>query len=109
MTVPYEVDDFFAKVNAVVKPVFDKIGRANVKTLTNAILSDSQGIHADNEEENADEAHATFLFEINRLNSYAKQRLFKDEHNTDEIRKLLFDAGGVCDVWFTKNQTYNAV
>ena len=44
-----------------------------------------------------------------RPKSYAKQRLFKEEHNTDEIRKLLFDAGGVCDVWFTKNQTYNAV
>ena len=96
-------------MNAVVKPVFDKIGRANVKTLTNAILSDSQGISTDSENESEDEAHAAFLFEINRLNSYAKQRLFKEEHNTDEIRKLLFDAGGVCDVWFTKNQTYNAV
>ena len=106
---PYEVDDFFAKVNAVVKPVFDKIGRANVKALTNAILSDSQGFSTDSENESEDEAHAAFLFEINRLNSYAKQRLFKEEHNTDEIRKLLFDAGGVCDVWFTKNQTYNAV
>ena len=110
---PYEVDDFFAKVNAVIKPVFDKIGRANVKTLTNAILSDSQEIHSGSENakenENAAEAHAAFLFEINRLNSYAKQRLFIEEHNTDEIRKLLFDAGGVCDVWFTKNQTYNAV
>ena len=108
---PYEVDDFFTKVNTVVKPVFDKIGRANVKALTSAILSDSQEFSADseNENKNADEAHAAFLFEINRLNSYAKQRLFKDEHNTDAIRKLLFDAGGVCDVWFAENQTYNAV
>lgn len=104
---PYEVDDFFDKVNAVVKPVFNKIGRANVKTLTNAILSDSQSINAVSGNEN--EKHAAFLYETERLNSYAKQRLFKEEHNTDAIRKLLFDAGSVCDVWFTENQHYNAV
>ena len=104
---PYAVDAFFERINSEVKPVFDKIGRSNVKTLVNAILSDSQGIDADSLNEK--EAHASFLYETNRLNAYCGERLFKeDAYKNDAFRKLLFDAGSMCDVWFTYNQNYDA-
>ena len=101
---PYAVDVFFERINSVVKPLFDAIGRANIKALTNAVLSDAQEINAGSV--NGGAAHAACLYESNRLNAYCGKRLFGEEHNTDEMRQLLFDAGSVCDVWFTKPQNY---
>lgn len=103
---PYAVDAFFKRINADIKPVFDKIGRANIKALTNAILSDSQG-NADSGDDK--ENHAAFQHEAKRLNAYCGQKLFKDDVGSDDtLRKMLFDAGSVCDVWFAENQTYYA-
>ena len=97
---PYAVDEFFDRINADIKPVFDKIGRSNIKALTNAILSDSQG--------NDKEQHAAFLYEAKRLNAYCGQKVFKDGVEKDsEFKKMLFDAGSVCDIWFAESQTYN--
>ena len=98
------MDGFFERVNSVVKPLFDTIGRANIKALTNAVLSDAQGINAGSGSGGA--AHAAYLYETNRLNAYCGKRLFGEEYNTDDMRQLLFDAGSVCDVWFTKPQNY---
>lgn len=104
---PYAVDTFFDRINADIKPVFDKIGRSNIKALTNAPLSDSQGTDADGG--NDKEKHAAFLYETKRLNACCGQTLFgKETENDSEFKKILFDAGSVCDVWFGENQTYEA-
>lgn len=87
---PYEVGDFINRIQSKIVPLFDAIGRSNVKALNSAILDGDD----------------YYMFEIDRVNAYCGKTLISREEAM-ELKELIFDASCVYDIWFADKMDYS--
>ncbi len=86
---PYNVESFMSDVRTKIIPLFRAIGRSNVKALNTAILKGED----------------YYMYEVDRINAYCGRTVISREE-APGLKKLIFDASGVYDIWFADDIDY---